>query len=278
MSSSQANILVPIDFEEQSLVGLRQSYIYAKFAHAAITLLYVIENESEDVQTAKDRLDRLAKDVELESGIKTSTIISKGNPYIEISKVAKDINAVMMIMGFNSSLGIRKIIGPNAFQLVREAPCHVLTIKGKQPHRDTVKTIILPIDLSRESREKIAPGVEFAEHFGSTIRIAGTLTSNDEFKENRLVAYANQAKNYVKEKGIRCGNKTLRGRNVPKMIVDYANESNADLIILVNQPELGFAEVFTGSEQQQIVSLSNIPVLTIKPAARKDTSTFTNPF
>ena len=278
MSQSEANVLVPVDFDEQSLIGLRQSYIYAKFIHAAITLVYIIENESEDVQSAKDRLDRLAKDVELESGIKTSTIISKGNPFIEISKVAKDINALMIIMGFNSSLGVRKIIGPNAFQLVREAPCHVLTIKGKQPYRDTVKTIILPLDLSRESREKVVHGVEFAKYFGSNIRIAATLTSNDEFKENRMVAYANQAKKFVKEKGIRCGNKTLRGRNVPKMIVDYANESNADLIILVNQEELGFAEVFTGSEQQRVVSMSNVPVLTVRPVPRKDTSTFTQPF
>jgi nucleotide-binding universal stress UspA family protein len=278
MSQHEGNVLVPIDFEEQSLVGLRQSYLYARHENASISLLYVIEDPKDDVQAAKDRLDKLANDVKVESGIKTNTIISKGNPFVEISKVAKDINASMIIMGFNSSMGLRKIIGPNAFQLVREAPCAVLTMKGRQPHRDKVETIILPLDLSKESREKVAPAVEYAKHFGATIRIAATLTSNDEFKENRIIAYANQAKTFIKENGVRCGNKTLRGRNVAKMIVDYATETNADLILIVNQEELGFAEVFTGSEQQQIVNLSKIPVLTIRPKPRKDTSTFTNPF
>lgn len=278
MSQSEANVLVPVDFEEQSLIGLRQSYIYAKFANAVINLLHVLENPNDDVQKAKEKLDRLASDVTLESGIKTNTIISKGNPFIEISKVAKDIDAVMIIMGFNSSMGMRKIIGPNSFQLVREAPCPVLTIKGRQPYRDTIKTILLPIDLTKESREKAGVGIEFAKHFGSTIRIAASLTSNDEFIENRMVAYANQMKNYIKEKGVRCGNKTLRGKNTPKLIVDYANEVNADLIILVNQDELGFAEIFTGTEQQKIINMSNIPVLTVRPRPKKDTSTFTNPF
>lgn len=278
MPQSEANVLVPVDFGEQSLIGLRQSYIYAKFANAVINLLHVLENPNDDVQKAKENLDRLASDVTLESGIKTNTIISKGNPFIEISKVAKDINAVMIIMGFNSSMGMRKIIGPNTFQLVREAPCPVLTIKGRQPHRDTIKTIVLPIDLTKESREKVGPGIEFAKYFGSTLRIAGTLTSNDEFKENRIVAYANQMKTFIKGKGIRCGNKTLRGRNVPKMIVEYAKEANADLIILVNQDELGFAEIFTGSEQQRVINLSEVPVLTVRPLPKRDTSTFTNPF
>lgn len=278
MSQLDSNVLVPVDFGEQSLIGLRQSYIYAKFKNAVINLLHVLENPTDDVQKAKEKLDKLASDVTLESGIQTNTIISKGNPFIEISKVAKDINAVMIIMGFNSSMGMRKIIGPNTFQLVREAPCPVLTIRGRQPHRDTIQTIVLPIDLTKESREKVVVGIEFAKHFGSSIRIAATLTSTDEFKENRLVAYANQTKTFIKEKGIRCGNKTLRGKNVPKMVVEYAKESNADLIILVNQDELGFAEIFTGSEQQQIINISEIPVLTVRTNPKKDTSTFTNPF
>lgn len=278
MFQENAIVLVPVDFEEQSLVGLRQSYIYAKFSNATISLLHVLENPNDDVQKAKERLEKLASDVTLESGIKANAIISKGNPFVEISKVAEEIGADMIVMGFNSSMGMRKIIGPNTFQLVREAPCHVLTIKGRQPHRESVKDIVLPIDLTKESREKVSLGVEFAKHFGSSIRIAGTLTSNDEFLENKLIAYVHQAKEYVRSKGIACGNKTLRGKNVPKMIVDYAKESGADLIILVNQEELGFSEIFTGSEQQKIINLSEIPVLTVRTIPRKDTSTFTNPF
>ena len=43
MKTKQNNILVPIDFSEQSLIALKQSYNLAKIQDAEIVLLYVLE-------------------------------------------------------------------------------------------------------------------------------------------------------------------------------------------------------------------------------------------
>ena len=43
MKTKQNKILVPIDFSEQSLIALKQSYNLAKIQDAEIVLLYVLE-------------------------------------------------------------------------------------------------------------------------------------------------------------------------------------------------------------------------------------------
>ena len=43
MSLLKNKILVPLDFSEQSLIALEQSYNLAKIANAEIVLLYVME-------------------------------------------------------------------------------------------------------------------------------------------------------------------------------------------------------------------------------------------
>ena len=79
MIQSTNKILVPIDFSEQSLIALDQSYNLAKKYNAEITLLHVVEDhgmiaklfshkQHEDLkQTIQNDLDKLAAEVEKKS-------------------------------------------------------------------------------------------------------------------------------------------------------------------------------------------------------------------
>ena len=111
-------ILVPIDFSEQSIVALEQSYNLAREYHAEITLLYIIEDnglfaklvsgeQNYDLQidelkkNIQERLDALAAAAEQKSKLDIKTIIVKGAIYEKIAEVAEVINATMIIMGTN---------------------------------------------------------------------------------------------------------------------------------------------------------------------------------
>ena len=259
---AQNNILVPISFSEQSVIALEQSYNIAKHTNSVITLLHV----GKDVNDAKEKLDSLAKDASLKSGNKVSTIIAKGNVNKQIIRTAKKIDAMLIIMGFNSSKKISNI-GYNAFRVLRESPCPVITIKGRQ-HRSGCKNIVLPLDLTKETREKVKKAIEFAQFFGSTIRVVSVRMPDEIRHENKLISYSHQVKNFVKEKKIPCTIKTLIGTDIAKLILDYANEEEADLIMIMTQQELNFRELFVGTTAQRIVNLSDIPVLSIRPLSR----------
>lgn len=274
MSNSPTNcILVPIDSTDQTIIALHQSYNLAKLTNSKIVLMSVDEGIPPFM---KNRLAELAKEASVATGQPVETMERKGNVYEEIVKVADVLNPLFIMIGLSSKITIGKIIGKNAFKMVRESKHPVITIKGKE-HRDGCKTILLPLDLSKETREKVDKAIELARLFNATIRVISILTSSDEFFENKLISLSNQVWKRIKDEGVRCTIKTLRGKDVPQMILDYGHEVDADLILIMTKAELSMKEFFIGTVAQRIINESDIPVLSYRPMERKDTSVF-NPF
>lgn len=267
-------ILVPIDATEQTIIALSQSYNLARLTNSKIVLLGLEEDHS---VFDKKKLEALAKDAAEKSGMPVETMIRKGNGYEEINKVADVLKPLFIIIGLTSKITFSKLFGQSAFKMVRESQHPVITIRG-QAHRDGCKSILLPVDLSKETREKVTKAIELAKIFNADIRIISILTQKDEESENKLISYSNQVWKYIKDQGIRCTIKTLRGSDIPQMVLDYGHEVEADLILIMSKAELSMKEFFIGTVAQRIISESDIPVLSFRPMVRKDTSRFTSPY
>jgi len=149
MSTSQHSILIPIDSTEQTIVALHQSYNLARLTKSKIVLMSVAEKSDE--KATEKRLEELAKEVSKETGLSVETMVRHGNVYEEINKVADVLEPLFVMIGLSSKITINKIIGQNAFKMVRESKHPVITIRGKV-HRDGCKTILLPLDLTKETR------------------------------------------------------------------------------------------------------------------------------
>ncbi len=271
--TKESSILVPIDFSELALVALKQSFKFARMSNAKIILLHVMDENS--TAETEEKLNKLAKEASTESGLKVEALLLKGKVYEQIIETAEKIAAKFIVMGLNSSpIGIKSVLGANSFKLIKEAQCPVITIKEKLKH-DECKTIVLPLDLTKESREKVGRAVEYAKFFNASIRILSVFSPSEVNLENKLLAYTHQAKEYIKEKGVACSNKTIEASNRARIVIDYANKIEADLIIYTTQSESSLKEVFSGTASQQIVNLSNIPVMSLRPMQRKDTTSFT---
>tara|TARA_B100001142_G_C14197607_1_gene602448 strand:+ start:386 stop:634 length:249 start_codon:yes stop_codon:yes gene_type:complete len=55
------------------------------------------------------------------------------------------------------------------------------------------------------------------------------------------------------------------GRSLPKAIIDYSKDNEADLIIIMTQQENDFITYFIGSVAQSILYNSDIPVMSVFP-------------
>jgi nucleotide-binding universal stress UspA family protein len=258
-------ILIPIDFSKQSLVAINQSYNLAKYTHSKLVLLHVFNKEGEESDEA---LAKITKQTEQESGVPTEFMNVKGDIYAETDRVAAEIGATLIVAGLESHMRFRQIMGSSASKLIRKSPCPVITIRGDN-HSDGCENILLPIDLSPETREKTDMAIQFAQYFGASIRIIGVFDENDADYENRLLAYCHQVKQFIKSKGISCTNKSVPTKDIATTVVDYANKIEADLIMIMNKPDLGLVEYFKGTDAQKIVDISNIPVMTIQPMQRE---------
>ena len=284
---AKKKILVPIDFSEQSLIALDQSYNLAREYKAELTLLYVIEengfiskffSNQQDEEFKKqidESLQKLASEVEAKTGIYVNTMVARGVVYEKISEVAEMINALMIIMGVNGTSSIKKkFIGSNALRVVREATVPVITIRGKQ-HRDGCHNIVLPLDLTKETREKVNFAIEVAKlGAGATIRIVSVLFTTDEFVVNRLTRQLQQVKSFIEREGVKCTAeiiKAIKGEvSLAGSIIEYGNKVEGDLLIIMTQQELDATFRFVGSAAQEIINNSDIPVLSIIPSMKRD--------
>ncbi|MDQ3047319.1 MAG: universal stress protein [Bacteroidota bacterium] len=295
MIQSTNKILVPVDFSEQSLIALEQSFNLAREYNAEITLLHVIEDsgvlakffstEQHDDMKKKvqSELDALAADVEKKSKTTVNTLVAKGSVYEKINEVAELINATMIVMGTNGVDGPKKrFIGSNALRVVRESSVPVITIKGKH-HRTGCKNIVLPLDLSKETREKVTKAIELSKLFdGATVRVVSVLFTTDEFVVNRLTRQLGQVKAFLEKEHVECTAEIIKGikgeETLAQNILEYAGKVEGDIILIMTQQEVDFTQYFIGSSAQEMINHSTIPVLSIRPSPKKDTTVFTNPY
>jgi len=266
----RGTLLIPIDFTEQSLLAIKQAYNLAKYTHSKIILLHTYDKVGEE---RYEDLKALSKQTQQESGVPTEFMNVKGNIYNEVPRIAEEIKPAIVMVGLESHMSSKNIVGTSASKMIRECKCPVISIRGKE-HRDGCENILLPLDLSRESREKVDVAVQFAHYFGASIRILGVFSLSDNAYENQLLAYSHQVKQYIKGKGISCSNKSLASDNVAETVVEYANKIEADLIIIMNKPTLSIKEFFSGTEAQRIVDISNLPVMTINPEKKESMTHF----
>jgi nucleotide-binding universal stress UspA family protein len=280
MGSQKNHILVPADFSEQSLIALTQSYNLARLTKAEITLIYVIDDDENNPlsfflkskkqnkksleKNIKERLAEVASNAHQKSAVKINTMVAYGKIYEEINAAAKKLKCSFIIMGTNGSVGFKRFIGSNALRVIRDAPCPVITIKGKK-HRFGCQLILLPLDLTKETRQKVNKAIEMATYFGSAIKVVSVVTTDDEFIVNKLQRQLNQVKHYIDEREVVCTAEMVNGKDVPEELMKYAKQVKADLIMIMTQEEMNWTERFIGSAAQEVINGTDIPVLTIRP-------------
>jgi nucleotide-binding universal stress UspA family protein len=81
----------------------------------------------------KDARDQLAK-IKVPAGVSMETRLETGEAGAIILSVARDINCQMIVMGTHGRSGLgRLLMGSVAEEVVRKAPCPVLTLKAEAP-------------------------------------------------------------------------------------------------------------------------------------------------
>ena len=290
--TSKDIILVPIGFTDQSLVALQQAVIVAKRTNSELFLLSVVEMPtalqkifSDYEEKQKHFKEKLRENlIELSSNYcegvsNVKCLVSSGKIYEEITVIAESLGASLIIMGTDGTPKDikKKFIGSNANKVVRSAPCPVITIKGKSI-KNTCNMIALPLDLNKETREKVTNAIQFARLFNSEVRaFSVSFSDDDDSVKNKLNSTLSQVSKFITSKGIKCSTDLLEISSsaiFSSSIVKYTEDINADLIMIMTKGEENLDLNFLGSNARKLINKSDIPVMSIRPAAKKDMSTY----
>lgn len=283
MKNESHTLLVPIDFNEQSMFAMERSYVVAPFLKLNIILLYVYEetgisasliSPEEISKKIQEKLDVLATEAQKKSGMKVTTVVKKGKVYSQILETSKEVNASFILMGTNnSSENIRmdkNSIGSNTLKVIRQSKIPVITINGKKISR-FVHNILLPLDLTKETRQKVTYAIDIAKSFGARITVVSVLWSKkDKDTKHELTQQLKQVQWFIEDAKIKCTSELIETSGGERMlaprILKYVEEKgNIDLIMVMTQQENKLVEFFLGSAAQSIIRMSQVAVMSIIP-------------
>jgi universal stress protein A len=141
-SLSLRRILVPIDFSKNARQALRYAIPLAAQFDARVTLLHVVEpvvyptemaivvmNQKLALNASRRHLAELGQKLVPEK-LRGKMIVRGGQPYFEITEVARETKADLIVLTTHGYTGIKRVLmGGTAERIVRHAPCPVLTVR-----------------------------------------------------------------------------------------------------------------------------------------------------
>ncbi len=268
-------ILIPVDFSKYSYIAVKQSYNLAKYTKSKLVLLHVSAKSDNDHQA---ELDQLAQSTRDESSLEVVTKIVKGELLETVNKIAGELDCSLIIMALDENAKFKNSLfggGMTVPKFLVAAPCPVITLRSTDMNQGC-KNIVMPFDLSPESREKVSYAVQLARLYKADIRIVSVFKPNDEEYENKLFPYLQQVKKFIKQEGVHCTNRSLPSATAAEAIVEYAVKNEGDLIIQINQQDLSISERMNGTVGHKVVELSPVPVLNVNPMKRESMSHFSS--
>ena len=258
MNYSFQRILVPVDGSPQSIVAFKAALVYAKAYNAKLNAVHIAEKDVSE-STVHKQLDSLS------NGMEYTYLHRTGSVHKEIILASKETDTDLIVMGTHGITGFQEFwMGSNAYKVVTQATCPVLTMK-EESGINSFKKIVLPIDTSFESRQKVPAAISVAKRFGSIVHVFGVSGDKDKDAEYKINSYVRQASTAIQESGIETVIDKNLGGNITDSTMNYSKEIGADLIIIMTEQELQMGSFFLGKYAQQMVNHSPIPVLSVPP-------------
>ncbi len=273
------NILVPTDFSDVAECALKHAIKVAQAYKNEITLLFIMEegilgglfsgSQSEVMKDAiATKLQLKADEISKATGIKVSTRIGKGKVYKTVSEIANEENFDSIIMGSHGASGLEQIVGSNASRTIQYAEVPVVVVKNSNISDHGYSKIVMPIDLTIETRQKVDWGIHVAKKFNSEIHVVYS-KSNDEYLDRKIQNNIAQVEFDLKAGNVKYTIYEFKDGlmdNFATEIHNYANIVNADLILAMTHTEKGISEMLIGTLTQQLVNRSsNVAIMCIHP-------------
>jgi nucleotide-binding universal stress UspA family protein len=266
MDKEVYKVLVPHDFTSVADCAVNHASKLAKSFGGEVYLLHVV-SRTKDVAAAKDKLTELVAQADSKYGVNTHVIVRIGNIFDDIGDVASEIGAGYIVMGTHGAKGMQKIMGSHALKVISNSKVPFIIVQEKGPSdTDVYDDVVVPIDSSDVTKQKLKVAANIAQHFSSKIHIF-TAVENDKFLANKLNRELHFARTYFDEKGIKYTiKKAGESGGFKKQLVVYAQEINADMIVIVNTRDAALLPDFFGSEEQEVIANeAEIPVIITNP-------------
>ncbi|PEN15218.1 hypothetical protein CRI94_02755 [Longibacter salinarum] len=291
-------ILHPTDFSEESHHAFEYAYDLAEQWGAELHLLHVAPSlgddpvrgafdasldEEEFYRTIRDEVDQKMQsliDTVEQSDVPVHRIHSRGiAPADVISEYAEHEGMDIVVMGTEGRRGVsRLLLGSVTAEVVRKAPCAVLTVQEDANIPSDVKRVLTPVDLSEFSRPLLRAAREVTATFNASmdvltvveplpfpVPLVGAVTLHD-LMPDPIEQSRKQLDRLVQTtEGLPVSIEThVKEGHAAMMIIDTAGELDSDLILMASHGRTGLERIMLGSVTARVVRQATCPVCVLK--------------
>jgi len=256
------NFIVPHDFTSVADIALEHAIATAKPLGAEIFLLHVVSKQKE-IAAAESKLEGIIAD--LNTDVKVIPSVRLGNIFEDIGDFASEHHAELIFMGTHGAHGWQHLTGMNALKVITHSSVPFVIVQEKTPKETGYDDIVVPLDLNKETKQKLAIVSNIAKYFNSRVHVV-TPDEKDEFLKKQVKANIVFAKKYFQERDIAVTATVLEGSSFNKSVVAHAKEMKADLIAIMNGNKNSiFGALAGGNEEIVITNNAQIPTLIMNP-------------
>ncbi|MBR3939409.1 MAG: universal stress protein [Bacteroidales bacterium] len=270
----QRTIIVGTDFSKGSYVALELAVDIANKIHADIQLMWICrekmlytDDQNNYVRNlATQKMDDLCEKYQPQlNGTTITPIIMQGKVAPMLAAQAEKVKASMIVIGTNGASGFEKYwMGSTAVRIVQEATCPVLSIREGFNFHKSLERILVPLNMSTNSRQKLPVAVKMAKAFGSQINILGQYENTSQAQTVNI--YIKQAETFLQKQNIQYTTEIMQSKSLADDVLSYADTISADLIVISTEQDQVLSSLFIGTTAQQLVHHSLIPILSVHPA------------
>jgi nucleotide-binding universal stress UspA family protein len=293
-------VLHPTDFSEDAHRAFKYAYELAELRDAELHLLHVAPSLGDDPlrgafdasldedefykeiqEEADEKMQALIRTVE-GSPVPVRRIHSRGiSPAAVITEYAESESVDLIVMGTEGRTGVsRLVLGSVAGEVVRKAPCAVMTVRQDTKMPSDVERVLAPVDLSEFSRPLLRAARDLTASFNASmdvmtvveplpfpVPLVGAVTLHDLMPDpveqskkqlDRLVKTTGglpvSVETYVKE------------GHAAMTIVDAAEDMDADMIVMASHGRTGLERIMLGSVTARVVRHAPCPVCVLRVA------------
>lgn len=294
-------IVIPVDGSDEAKHAARRGLELARICDATVCALHVVERKFLRLTDAVDEKTRLREQGEAileaieelgsEFDQPVTRILTEGKPAVEISEVADDRNADLIVVGRQGMTGLgRRLLGGVTEQVLHRSDVPVFVV----PDGDDVSErssgyarILIPTDGSENAEAATPNGVAIARNFDSTIHVlnvvdlqaaGGVFSAGGLEREfiQRLEArgqeavegVADELRTVASDVDVKTSVKrTTSHEGAAIGVREYVDECEIDLIVMGTRGRSNLKRQLLGSVASTVLRTVDVPVLGVKRAS-----------
>ena len=260
---SQITFIVPHDFTKVADIALEHAIATAKPLDAEVQLLHVVSKQNQ-VHEANIKLEAIVEQFGSHS-VKLIPNVRIGSIFEDIGDFAAEHEAKLIFMGTHGAHGWQHVTGSHALKVVTNSSVPFIIVQEKLVKETGYDSIVVPMDLNKETKQKLTIVSRLAKYFGSKVHVV-IPDESDDFLKHQVKSNSVFAKRFFKDRGVDMQYSIISRTGFDKEVVKYAVSVDADLIAIMNLNKSNIFHALSSNYEQYIMTNDAlIPALIVNP-------------